>query len=287
MGKRRATNPAIPTTLSEKHFNEFILPHIPDGERGPGKKLSAYGTFKYICRILHTGMQWKELEIKLNSDGKPEIHYTTLWRTLRDWTKSNVFENVFENSVQYLAATGQLNVDVVHGDGTCTAGKKGGQNVVYNGYKKHRGDKAVTICDRNCNVVCPLVAAPGNKNESPLFKPLFSELKRLFKKLGVSLQESVMSLDGAFDCKSTRKMIFNAKMIPNINENKRGRKKTKVGRKRLFDPTIFKERFQTIERVFAWEDKFKRVLIRFERKDEIHYSFKNLAYALINFRHLA
>jgi hypothetical protein len=32
-----------------------------------------------------------------------------------------------------------------------------------------------------------------------------------------------------------------------------------------FDPAIFEERFRTIERVFAWEDKFRRLLLRFER----------------------
>ena len=55
-------------------------------------------------------------------------------------------------------------------------------------------------------------------------------------------------------------------MIPNINENPRGRKTPKRGRKRLFVTAIFQERFRTIERVFAWEDKFKRLLLRFERK---------------------
>ena len=49
-------------------------------------------------------------------------------------------------------------------------------------------------------------------------------------------------------------------MRPNINENKRNRKATKRGRKRFFCASIFKERFNTIERVFAWEDKFKRLI---------------------------
>ncbi|WMU75516.1 hypothetical protein OQ483_24245 (plasmid) [Enterobacter bugandensis] len=74
-------------------------------------------------------------------------------------------------------------------------------------------------------------------------------------------------------------------MIPNINENPRGRKTTKRGRKRLFNPMIFKERFRTIERVFAWEDKFRRLLLRFERRSEVHYAFKTLAYTMLNLRH--
>ena len=60
---------------------------------------------------------------------------------------------------------------------------------------------------------------------------------------------------------------------------------TKRGRKPFFDVAIFKERFNTIERVFGWEDKFRRLLLRFERLSELHYAFKSLAYAMINLRH--
>jgi hypothetical protein len=55
-----------------------------------------------------------------------------------------------------------------------------------------------------------------------------------------------------------------ARQVPNIPENARGRKTPKRGRERRFDPAIFEERFRTIERVFAWEDKFRRLLLRFE-----------------------
>jgi hypothetical protein len=82
-----------------------------------------------------------------------------------------------------------------------------------------------------------------------------------------------------------RKAIFNRGMVPNINPNARNRQSTKRGRKPLFDAAIFKERFNTIERVFGWEDKFRHLLLRFERLGELHYAFKSLAYAMINLRH--
>ena len=65
----------------------------------------------------------------------------------------------------------------------------------------------------------------------------------------------------------------------------RGRKQPKQGRKPLLDPAIFEERFQTIEREFAWEDKFRRLLLRFDRLSQVHYAFKTLAYTMINLRH--
>ena len=96
---------------------------------------------------------------------------------------------------------------------------------------------------------------------------------------------TIVSLDGVYDCRVNRKAIFNRGMIPNINPNPRGRKQPKRGRKPIFDPAIFEERFRTIERVFAWEDKFRRLLLRFERISELHYAFKTLAYTMINLRH--
>jgi hypothetical protein len=48
---------------------------------------------------------------------------------------------------------------------------------------------------------------------------------------------------------------------------------------------IPKERFNTMERVFAWEDKFRHLLLRFDRISQVHYAFKTLVYTMINLRH--
>jgi len=103
--------------------------------------------------------------------------------------------------------------------------------------------------------------------------------------IGLNLKGSIVSLDGVYDSRKNRKAIFNRGMIPNINANPRGRKQPKRGRKPVFNANIFKERFNTIERVFAWEDKFRRLLLRFDRLSRLHYAFKSIAYAMINLRH--
>ena len=111
-------------------------------------------------------------------------------------------------------------------------------------------------------MIAPFVATPGNRNESP--REALPKLTRIAQAVGIDLRGSIVSLDGVYDRPRNRKAIFNRGMVPNIKEKPRGRKATKRGRKRLFDAAIFKERFRTIEPVFAWEDKFRRVLIRFE-----------------------
>ena len=275
----------IPTYLTLEQFEEFVLPHLPIGSRGPQPKLSRHAVFNYILKLLHLGCQWKELPIEKDEEGKPEIHYTRIYRTFRRYEAQGCFEIIFVESVSRLHQTGLLDVSVIHGDGTSTAAKKGGDNLGFNGHKHLKGDKVVALCDRNCNVIAPFVTAPGNRNESPLLKEALPHLSRIAQVVGLELKGSVVSLDGVYNSRANRKAIFNRGMIPNIPENRRRSKQAKRGRKPIFEKAIYLERFFTIERVFAWEDKFRRLLLRFERISKLHYAFKSLAYTMINLRH--
>ena len=108
-------------------------------------------------------------------------------------------------------------------------------------------------------------------------------LKQVAKKVDLDLRGAYLNLDGGFDSARHRKMIFNAGMIPNIKENPRNRKAPKRGRKRFFNAAVHALRMR-VERTFAWEDKFKRLLLRFERIQQRHYGMKLLADMLINLR---
>jgi hypothetical protein len=81
----------------------------------------------------------------------------------------------------------------------------------------------VAFCDRNGNVIAPFVSAPGNKNESPLFREELPRVPSIACTVGFSLEGSVVSLDGVYDGKENRKSIFNHGMILNIPEKNLGR----------------------------------------------------------------
>jgi transposase len=271
--------------LSQVQFEQFVLPHLGRGRRGPSPTLSLHKLFNYILQALYMGCQWKMLPIERNAEGLPEIHYTRIHRAMRRWHADGSIGRIFSGSVHQLHQDHLLDLSVIHGDGTTTAAQKGGDNLGYNGHKHFKGDKVVTFCDRNCNIIAPFVSAPGNRNESPLLRDALPKLTGMARAIGADLHGSTVSLDGVYDCRANRKAIFNLGMTPNIPENPRGRKTPKRGRRQRFDPAIFEERFRTIERVFAWEDKFRRLLLRFERISDVHYAFKTLAYTMINLRH--
>jgi hypothetical protein len=129
----------------------------------------------------------------------------------------------------------------------------------------------------------PLPVAPVNETDMILLPDGLKTLKKVAKQIGLNLRGAYLNLDGGFDSTRHRKMIFNAGMIPNIKENPRHRQATKRGRKRLFNEAIHALRMR-VERTLAWEDQFKRLLLRCERMQQRHYGMKLMAYTLINLR---
>ena len=125
--------------------------------------------------------------------------------------------------------------------------------------------------------------APVNETDMLLLPDGLKALKRVAKTVGLDLAGAYLNLDAGFDAKRNRQCIFNAGMIPNITENSRNRKRTKRGRKRFFNAAIHALRTR-VDRTFAWEDKFKRLLLRFERIQQRHYGMKLMAYTMINLR---
>ena len=70
-----------------------------------------------------------------------------------------------------------------------------------------KGDKVVAFCDRQCNVIAPFVAAPGNRNESLLLREALPEVTRIARMVGMGLHGPIVSLDGVYDCRLDRKAV--------------------------------------------------------------------------------
>ena len=243
-------------------------------------------------KLLYLEFQGKELPIKTDKAGRPEIPYTRIYSALRRFEVQSCFDAMFAGSVSPLHQKGQIELRVIHGDGT-TAAKKGGNNLGYSGQESLKGDQVVAFyaqlrcaCSvRNCNGIAPIIAAPGNWHESPLLQTALPQGTRIAQQVGLDLNQTIVSLDAADDSPANRKAIFNWDRIPNIPANPYGRKTPQRGHNPIFDPALYQERFYTLERVLTWEDKVRRLLLRFGQISSLHYALKSLAYPRINLRH--
>lgn len=141
------------------------------------------------------------------------------------------------------------------------------------------------MTDANGFILATSEVIAGNHNDNYELVQRLKDLFRQLDQLELSYTDAFFNADSGFDTKSARKLLWNRSVRPNIPENKRNRKRPKRGRKRHFNSKVYKMRFVN-ERTFAWIDKFKRLLVRFERRVVYWMGFHLLAYTLINLRNL-
>src|SRR5436853_4349124 len=132
----------IPVQLSEPEFEAFILPHLSLPKWGPKCKLGYHRVFNLILWVLYTGMQWKCLPVPTDAHGKPAIHYTTVYKVFARWADDSSLWQAFVASVRHLAVEKQLDLSVLHGDGTNTVAKTGAMGLATRATNISRGRKS-------------------------------------------------------------------------------------------------------------------------------------------------
>ncbi|MGD0108091.1 MAG: hypothetical protein ABSC06_29270, partial [Rhodopila sp.] len=96
------------------------------------------------------------MEVPASTQSQRRDH-TTIYEVFAKWADDGSLEQAFIASVRYLAEHHQLDL---HGDGTNTVAKKGGDGIGYSGHKHQRGEKIIAIVDNNGFVLAPLPVAP-------------------------------------------------------------------------------------------------------------------------------
>jgi transposase len=214
---------------------------------------------------------------------KKEISWQAVYYHFRKWSCDGSLQRVFERSLD--AIRNQIDTKHINLDGSHTQAKKGGEAVAYQGRKKAKTSNILPMTDAKGFILATTGIVAGNHNDAFELKDNLRAAFKFMKRQGIPLTGSFFNADAAFDTKAARWTCFNHKLIPNIVENARSRKRPKRGRKRYFNPDIYKQRFSA-ERTFAWIDKFRALLIRFDRKALHFLGAHFIVYALINFRHL-
>ena len=143
------------------------------------------------------------------------------------------------------------------------------------------------ISDNHGNIIAPLVVHPVNHHDNVLFNESFFGLLDIANLLELDLTGSYLTLDSGFDSDANKITIAGQGLVPVIHPNPRGIKdREKIDALwEAFEPyrAVYKERYR-IERMFAWEDVYRRIVIRYERLQVTHMGFKYLAYSMINLR---
>ena len=275
----------IPTSVTEEQFKAHIYPYVSKAKRGYESKIPLYKIFNYILYRLHTGCQWKEVPTVADPEhpDKKEISWQAVYYHFQKWSRDGSWERVWQMSLQTIQD--DLDVSHLNLDGSHAVAKKGGESVAYQRRKRAKTSNILPITDAQGYIVASTGIVAGNHHDAFCLKAHLQAAFKFIKRQGIRLDGTFFNADSAFDTRDARKVCFNYGVIPNIAENKRNRKTAKRGRKRWFNPLIYKRRFIS-ERSFAWIDKFRALLLRFDLKEANFLGGHHLAFAMINLRHV-
>src|SRR5574340_662059 len=271
----------IPTSVTEEQFEEHISPFLSKAQRGYVCSIPLHRVFNYILHRLHTGCQWDQLPIERDPDdpSEPEISWQAVYYYYQKWSADGSLEQVWQHSIQMIKE--DVDVSQLNLDGSHAIAKKGGEEVAYQGRKKAKTSNILPITDGKGYILASTGIVAGNHDDAFNLKPHLQAAFHALKGSGIVIKGAFFNADTAFDTRDARKVCFNHGLIPNMPENQRNRKQPKRGRKRLFNAEVYKRRF-TSERSFAWIDKFRALLIRFDRKVVNWLGAHPIAFALIN-----
>ncbi|WP_442816782.1 IS5 family transposase [Streptomyces sp. NBC_01445] len=267
MGKRQAR----PWVVSDELWS-LIEPLLPE----PGPKLVAgrprVPDRQALCGILfvlHTGIQWEYLPQELGFGSG-----MTCWRRLAAWNEAGVWDQLHVVLLRKLRASNKLDWSRAVIDSPrqgSSARPKSGPSPVD---RARPGSKHHVITDGQ-GIPLAVSLTGGNRNDVTQLLPLLDKIPPVAGVVGRPRRRpDMLFADRGYDHDKYRRLLWQRGIRPVIAE--RGYPHgTGLG--------VFR---WVVERTISWLHGFRRLRIRWERRDDIHEAFLGLATCLITHRHV-
>ena len=227
---------------------EPLIPDPPRREDGRGRPWrDPRDVLDGILWILRTGAPWKDL---------PERYppYQTCHRRFQRWIEEGVLSGVLEALAEDLEVRGDIDLSECYIDATFVAAKKGGAS---GKDQAGQGGTKLMAFSEGSSVPLALHAESASPHEVSLVE---ATLASAFLK---EKPERLIA-DKAYDSDPLDESLLEQgiEMIAPHRKNRK-KKKTQDGRKLR----RYRSRWK-IERLFAWLQNFRRLVVRYEYKDQ-------------------
>lgn len=244
--------------LSKDMIEQWIIPHLSKGERGPEPSVDLSVIVQLIFYRLKTGCQWRMLPVQAFLEGDA-LSWSGVYYHHRQWIQDGSWKAVW---IALLKAHKRLlDLSSMQLDGSQTIAKKQGAHIGYQGRKKARTTNALFLSDNKGQPLALATPQAGNHNDFFEVQPLFAQMCDLLKEASIELDGVFMNADGGFDAEALRLECSERNIEANIDRNPRNIEP--LERYRYFDEALYKRRY-VIEQTNAWLDGFKALLIRYE-----------------------
>ena len=247
--------------LNEDTIQAWIVPHVSKGKRGSKPKVELWRIMAAILYRLKSGCQWRMLPLEQFFD-----HQALTWQGVyyhfSQWVSDGSFKAVWINMLR--SHPHLLDLSSMQLDGTHTVARKGGEHTGLQKRKAARTTNTLLFCDNNGLPLSLATPQCGNQHDVTGIAELFDELCEVLTQAGIDLRGVFMNADSGFDAEVVHHKCEDRGIEANIYHNSRNTQRLNE-EYRYFDPLLYKRRF-VIERMNAWLDSFKALLVRYETR---------------------
>jgi putative transposase len=247
---------------------EPLLPEQPPKPKGGRPRMPDRQAFFAIFYLLHTGCQWNALPRSLGAS-------STVHDRFEEWVRADVFEQLWR--------TGLLEFDISVGlcwtwqslDGAMTKAPLGGEATGANPTDRGKsGTKRHMLCEGHGLPIAAVVTG-ANRHDKTQVEAVLQSMP-LAAPLATQEYPQHFCGDKGYDYDDVRLLIFLWGYIDHI--------KSRADERAEKRPTGGRARRWVCERTHSWINRFRRLLIRWEKNLDNYLGLLHLACATIVWR---
>lgn len=220
--------------------------------------------------VLHTGCQWQAL------DQTELCAHSTAHDRFQEWVKAEVFLKLWQVGVEQFEELGGIDWDWLSMDGAMTKAPLGGEKTGPNPTDRGKSGVKRSVLTEGHGVPIGVTIEGANRHDMKLVRPT---IKSIVVERPVPTEERPqgMCLDKGYDYDEVRAILREFGFTAHIRA--RGEEARAIKRE-----AGFKARRWVVERAHSWMNRFRRLLVRWDKKPANYLAFLHFACGLIAFR---
>jgi putative transposase len=257
-----------PWELSDALWNHFrpLIPRVKPSPFGGRPRINDKTALSAIFYLLSTGGQWKSLPKSFG------LSPSTAHSRFKTWADDDVFFHAWKNALKTYDKAKKIRWAWQSVDGAMTKAPLGGEKTGSNPTDRSKmGTKRSLLTDQH-GIPLSVVVDGANRHDMKMLKDTLDEI--VIRRPSGELTRQHLCLDKGYDYPDIHRTIGKRKFINHIK-----RRGEEIAEKKK-NPR-FKARRWVVERTHSWINRFRRLLVRWEKKISHYLSFLYLACACI------
>ena len=247
---------------------EPLLPPERPKPKGGRPRMDNLKAMDAIFYLLHTGCQWKALPPGL---GAP----STVHDRFQEWHKAGVFHRMWGEGLTKYDELKGLDWEWQSMDGAMTKAPLGGEKTGGNPTDRGKSGTKRSLLTEGNGIPLAVAVEGANRHDMKLVK---STLEAIVAERPEVTDEKPqnMCMDKGYDYEVVRELVAEWEYIPHI----KARGEEISAKQRI---PGYRARRWVVERTHSWMNRFRRLLIRWEKKADNYLAMVHFACAYITF----